>query len=110
MLPFSPCAYLFNENFRVMFAGSSGVSCNGIVTNQRGTPLYGVTVTGIRSDSEPVSVRTVSDGRYSMSGLECGSTVQVIPLPGYTIENDGHSQQRFNPANTADFVLYDDSH
>lgn len=75
-----------NNPFTITTVTTSGVS--GIVTTSSGTGLSGVTMSFRRvsgTGALPGSVQTGSDGRWSQTGFESGTTYKVAPArSGYS--------------------------
>lgn len=91
-----------------LFAGTSGVSCQGTVSDQYGSPIEGIWV---RSTVNRASLdRTDSDGHYFLSGLSLNSTVEVIVPSGFAAISSTVSQPLSEQSNIANFVLHDDSY
>ena len=81
-----------------LFAGTSGVKCEGSVVDQYGEGIVGITVTTTSGPS--VSATTNSLGRFSMSGIHAGSAVRVIT----------ESEPLTQAENVVNFTLHDDSY
>ena len=62
-----------------LFAGTSGVKCEGSVVDQYGEGIVGITVTTTSGPS--VSATTNSLGRFSMSGIQASLPFLKFLLP-----------------------------
>lgn len=92
----------------VLWAGASGVSCEGIVSDQYSSPIEGIYV---RSTVNPaLQDMTGPDGHYSLSGLPQNSTVEVIVPSGFSELGSTVSQKLSGQTNIANFTLHDDSY
>lgn len=91
-----------------LFASTSGVSCEGIVSDQYGYPIEGVRVESTVNASQ--WNRTDKDGHYSLSGLEQNSTVEVEIPSGFSALGSTVSQELSGQTNMANFTLHDDSY
>lgn len=91
-----------------LFAGTSGVSCEGVVNDQYGSPIEGIYV---QSSVNPAKQdRTDSDGHYFLSGLPQNSTVEVIVPSGFSESGSTVSQKLSEQSNIANFTLHDDGY
>jgi len=91
-----------------LFANTSGVSCEGIVSDQYGNPVENVRVQC--TDNTLLWNITGADGHYSMSGLPLNSTVEVIVPEGFHALGSTVSQKLSEQNNRVDFTLYDESY
>ena len=87
-----------------LFAGTSGVKCEGSVVDQYGEGIVGITVT------TSVSATTNSLGRFSMSGIQAGSAVRVIVPAGFSAVGNTESEPLTQAENVVNFTLHDDSY
>lgn len=86
-----------------LFASSSDVTCEGVVTDTQGNPIANVQV---QSTVNPMKKGvTLDDGRYFISGLQRSSAVRVIVPAGYVPEGSTVSQSLTEDHNTANFTL-----
>lgn len=92
-----------------LWAASSGVICEVTITDQYGEPISGVRINGTRADNTSCFERTDSEGSCTMTGLKRGTTVQVVPPAGYTVDGEDQSDPLNSPVNTARFTLHDGS-
>ena len=90
-----------------LFAGTSGVKCEGSVVDQYGEGIVGITVTTTSGPS--VSATTNSLGRFSMSGIQAGSAVRVIVPAGFSAVGNTESEPLTQAENVVNFTLHDDS-
>ena len=86
-----------------LFAGTSGVKCEGSVVDQYGEGIVGITVTTTSGPS--VSATTNSLGRFSMSGIQAGS----VPA-GFSAVGNTESEPLTQAENVVNFTLHDDSY
>ena len=91
-----------------LFAGTSGVKCEGSVVDQYGEGIVGITVTTTSGPS--VSATTNSLGRFSMSGIQAGSAVRVIVPAGFSAAGNTESEPLTQAENVVNFTLHDDSY
>ena len=91
-----------------LFAGTSGVKCEGSVVDQYGEGIVGITVTTTSGPS--VSATTNSLGRFSMSGIQAGSAVRVIVPAGFSAVGNTESEPLTQAENVVNFTLHDDSY
>ena len=85
-----------------LFAGTSGVKCEGSVVDQYGEGIVGITVTTTSGPS--VSATTNSLGRFSMSGIQAGSAA------GFSAVGNTESEPLTQAENVVNFTLHDDSY
>lgn len=92
----------------VLLAGSSGVNCQGTVSDQYGNPIEGIYV---RSTSFTIK-ESVTDamGRYSLTGLTQNTTVRVIVPTGFSASGSIESQKLTEQNNVINFTLHDNSY
>ena len=81
-----------------LFAGTSGVKCEGSVVDQYGEGIVGITVTTTSGPS--VSATTNSLGRFSMSGIQAG----------FSAVGNTESEPLTQAENVVNFTLHDDSY
>ena len=86
-----------------LFAGTSGVKCEGSVVDQYGEGIVGITVTTTSGPS--VSATTNSLGRFSMSGIQAGSAVRVIVPAGFSAVGNTESDPLTQAENEVNFTL-----
>lgn len=86
-----------------LFASSSDVTCEGVVTDTQGNPIADVLVQGVTDVTQ--KARTDADGYYFISGLQRNSAVRVIVPAGYVAEGSSISQSLTEDHNTANFTL-----
>lgn len=90
-----------------LFAGSSGISCEGIVRDQFGDPIEDVlvrsTVNAMWQDI------TDENGHYSLSNLPENSTIEVVVPEGFSSTESTESQKLIEQSNVVDFTLHDNS-
>ena len=89
-----------------LFAGTSGVKCEGSVVDQYGEGIVGITVTTTSGPS--VSATTNSLGRFSMSGIQ--AAVRVIVPAGFSAVGNTESEPLTQAENVVNFTLHDDSY
>ena len=91
-----------------LFAGPSGVNCDGSVVDLYGEGIVGITVTTTSGPS--VSATTNSLGRFSMSGIQAGTAVRVIVPPGISAVGKTESEPLTQAENVLHYTLHDDSY
>ena len=91
-----------------LFASTSGVSCEGIVSDQYGYPIENIYVRSTINVSS--QARTDKNGHYFLSGLEQNSTVEVEIPSGFSALGSTVSQELSEQTNMANFTLHDNSY
>lgn len=91
-----------------LLALSPGISCEGRVSDQYGSPIEDVYV---RSTVNPeLWNQTDANGHYFLSGLAPESTVEVVVPAGFSASGSTVSQPLTGQSNVVDFTLHDDSY
>ena len=91
-----------------LFAGTSGVKCEGSVVDQYGEGIVGITVTTTSGPS--VSATTNSLGRFSMSGIQASLPFLKFLLAGFSAVGNTESEPLTQAENVVNFTLHDDSY
>ena len=91
-----------------LFAGTSGVKCEGSVVDQYGEGIVGITVTTTTGPS--VSEKNNTQRRFSIYGIQAGSAVRVIVPAGIRAVGNTESEPLTQAENVVNFTLHDDSY